>query len=458
MPKQKTTEAFKRESRLVDEMDRALRDVGKALREERTLRLEEAARQRRTEFLNSIISAMNKKNASPRSLRIALTGFNEYLRVTHMNLGPAPDSKIAPASPGLVLSDVGEQPLAWLWQDRIPLGAITLLEGLSGTGKSLLALHIAACVSSGRAMPDGTPGAQGNVILIAPQDHHSYTIKPCLVAAGGDPSHVLLLNTVEYIDTAKGKFDERPFSLTRDSCFLEEAITRINAALVIIDSLDTCRSGDLRRILPTLAQLAQRIGCAILLIRPLSKSHTYVTSSRSSSPLELVVAVRSSLLTSHSFDNQQRRRLVTTKHAFCEEPAILGYQITSHDQGIPTIHWLGEYDQSTSSYVDPDPPLSSSRQAILASLQASSTPLDASTLVKATSQNYENLRKTLQRMLHAGQVVSPARGLYTLPGHPCLAQYSTNDNSSAPIPPVPTVPIVPSATSDPENDLDAGSH
>jgi archaellum biogenesis ATPase FlaH len=353
-------------------------------------------RKQQRETYNTFADDMRKRGASERSIRIALAGLKEYFETMSPTRSDSPSTSHSSSTPpGLFVSDVATRPVDWLWQDRIPLGAITLLEGLSGSGKSLLALHIAACVSSGRVMPDGTSGAQGNVVLISSQDHSSYTIKPCLVAAGGDPSHVLLLNTVEHLDTGKAKFDERPFSLTRDLCFLEEAITRINAVLAIIDSLDTCRFGELRKILPTLAQLAQRTGCAILLICPLRQTHIHTASIRSTGPLDLLVAVRSILLTTPTLNAQQQRRLVTTKHAFCAEPATLGYQIITHDQGIPTIHWLGEYDKSTSSYVDPDPPLSSIRQAILATLQASATPMDAATLAKATGQNYENMRKTV---------------------------------------------------------------
>jgi hypothetical protein len=59
---------------------------------------------------------------------------------------------------GVKLTEVEKQQINWLWQRRIPLGKITLLDGDPGVGKSLLAITIAACVSTGRPMPDGTPG------------------------------------------------------------------------------------------------------------------------------------------------------------------------------------------------------------------------------------------------------------------------------------------------------------
>src|SRR5262249_15611239 len=94
----------------------------------------------------------------------------------------------------------------------------------------------------------------------APQDHASSTIKPRFLAAGGDPARVLLFHTVEQVDSEKVTIEDRPFSLARDLRFLEEAVERSHAALLILDSLDTCRAGELREVLPSLTQLAQRSG------------------------------------------------------------------------------------------------------------------------------------------------------------------------------------------------------
>src|SRR5437763_2142893 len=53
------------------------------------------------------------------------------------------------------LANAKPQPVRWLWHKRLPVRGITVLDGDHGCGKSLLALQIAACVSSGVSMPDG---------------------------------------------------------------------------------------------------------------------------------------------------------------------------------------------------------------------------------------------------------------------------------------------------------------
>jgi hypothetical protein len=54
---------------------------------------------------------------------------------------------------GTLLSDVVEESVEWLWEGRIPLGKLTVIDGDPGTGKSALTTDLAARVSTGREMP-----------------------------------------------------------------------------------------------------------------------------------------------------------------------------------------------------------------------------------------------------------------------------------------------------------------
>jgi archaellum biogenesis ATPase FlaH len=183
---------------------------------------------------------------------------------------------------GTILSEVETHPIEWVWQGRIPLGKITILDGDPEVGKSCIAINIAARVSTGRPMSDGTPSIQGGVILIAPEDSSADTIKPRLEAAGGDLTQVLLLNTVEIFDVKRmGKFDY-PFSLSRDMQDLEIIIKRRNAKVVVLDPLmavlgsevSASSDQDIREVLTPHAQLAERTRCAILIIRHLNKGNS----------------------------------------------------------------------------------------------------------------------------------------------------------------------------------------
>jgi hypothetical protein len=83
--------------------------------------------------------------------------------------------------------------VAWLWNDRIPLGRITVLAGRLGCGKSILSLELAAHVTRGTDWPDGTPCPQGSVLLLAAEDDLAGTVRPRLDAAGADAGRVVAL-------------------------------------------------------------------------------------------------------------------------------------------------------------------------------------------------------------------------------------------------------------------------
>ncbi len=57
----------------------------------------------------------------------------------------------------LRLADVRARDVDWLWPNRIPTGNVTLLVGDPGVGKSLLALDLAAHLTTAKPWPDSRP-------------------------------------------------------------------------------------------------------------------------------------------------------------------------------------------------------------------------------------------------------------------------------------------------------------
>lgn len=349
---------------------------------------------------------------------------------------PAPSAtSSSPASspPELFLSDVPGTPLTWLWPGRIPLGHLTLLDASPGCGLSLFALTLAACVSSGSPLPGGTPTPPGNVILFAPYDSASATLKPRLQAAGGDPARVLLFRPpVE--DTSRAPTSSYSLALPRDLHHLANTIRRLDARLVILDPASAIPG--LSRCLSPLIALAHQTNCAILLTRSLSQPPADPL--RSSSPTSpLLEAARSRILLTPDPADERHHLAITTRHSLCAQPAILAYDILFPEGAIPTIQWLAEHDLSHLARLCTGPLHSPHRQAILRFLRNSNSPRSIPEILAATCYDHEAGRKMLTRMKLAGELVSTARGLYTTANHPSLA-HLTGD--SLPVPNVPTVP------------------
>jgi hypothetical protein len=228
--------SYKDDRDLLSDFNKALDGLDKALREKK--------RQQLNANIAREVEIMRKRGTKEHKIQ---EGFKRTYETARQARDTPPDNpeirsvledpkspmRLIMEPPSTRLSEVKAQQIDWLWQRRIPLGKITILDGDPGMGKSLLAINIAACLSTGRPMPDDTPGRQGSTILIAPED----TIMPRMEAAGGDPSKVFLLNTIEDFDEKRLGIYARTFSLSRDLDDLEREIKRTNAILVVLDPL-----------------------------------------------------------------------------------------------------------------------------------------------------------------------------------------------------------------------------
>jgi hypothetical protein len=122
-----------------------------------------------------------------------------------------------------LLSAIEPRPVEWLWRDRIPLGELTLVDGDPGTNKSSVTLELAARVSTGREMPDGTPGLAGTVLLIVGEDSIPKTLRQRLQAAGADLKAGFAMRTVERAKDALGVRSQRRGFGPGSSCLWELA-------------------------------------------------------------------------------------------------------------------------------------------------------------------------------------------------------------------------------------------
>ncbi|WP_446737801.1 AAA family ATPase [Rhodoblastus sp. 17X3] len=64
-------------------------------------------------------------------------------------------------------STIKPEPIAWIWRGWLARGKTHILGGQPGTGKTTLAISIAAIVTSGGEFPDGSRCITGNVVIPA---------------------------------------------------------------------------------------------------------------------------------------------------------------------------------------------------------------------------------------------------------------------------------------------------
>ena len=226
----------------------------------------------------------------------------------------------------------------WLLYPFIPLGKITILQGDPGEGKTTLALQIIAALTTGKPVWEGTlPMEPVNVIYQTAEDGLSDTIKPRLVAAGADCSRVMVIDDSDRV-------------LTLDDDRLEQAIEQTGARLVVLDpiqgyigaSVDMHRANEIRPLMYRIAKLAEKYGCAILLIGHMNKNSGEKSSYRGLGSIDFQAAARSVLVVGRIKDDPTLRIVCPAKSSLAPEGGAVAFRLDP-EQGF---QWAGPYDIS----------------------------------------------------------------------------------------------------------------
>jgi hypothetical protein len=241
------------------------------------------------------------------------------------------------------LDTVPPERVSWLWEGRIPLGKLTLLDGDPDLGKSTMSLDLAARVSRGQSMPDGSPGlGPADVILLSAEDGLADTVRPRLDAAGADCTRVSVFTV------AIPGGDDLP-SIPDDLGALRQAITGRNAVLVVVDPLmaflggdvNSHRDQDVRRALAPLARVAEETGCAVVVLRHNSKAQQSNVLYRGGGSIGIIGAARSGLVVGQDPEDETRTILAVAKANLGPKLPSLAYRIVGDPNGAGRVDWLG---------------------------------------------------------------------------------------------------------------------
>ncbi|MFF5973703.1 AAA family ATPase [Streptomyces sp. NPDC012769] len=171
-------------------------------------------------------------------------------------------------------SSIIEERLVWLWQNRIPIGEITLLAGRGGVGKSTLAMQLGAWVTVGDMKGEyyRTPR---NILVVINEDNPKNVVVPRLRAAGADMDRVKFLE----VRDITGELDK--LTLPKDIVPLRTLVNQHDCALVILDPISSNLRGkkndgdEMRPVLERLRrEVAEECRCAILGIAHLRKGQS----------------------------------------------------------------------------------------------------------------------------------------------------------------------------------------
>jgi hypothetical protein len=255
------------------------------------------------------------------------------------------------------LSAIEPSTVSWLWEPYLPRGKLTLLDGDPGVGKSMMAVDLAARLSRGAALPDGSPGTGPHVVLLLnAEDDPADMTHPRAAGAGAD------LDRLVHVAGRGGV----PLRFPADVPALEAEVRRYHADLVVIDPMmaffppevaantDQC----IRQGLAPLATLAEGTGAAVLLVRHLTKRGGAKAIYRGSGSIGILGSARTGLLIGPDPADPNTRVLAVTKSNLAAPASALGFRVNANAAGRSAVEWLGRYDRTADQLLArPDGPL-----------------------------------------------------------------------------------------------------
>jgi AAA domain len=229
----------------------------------------------------------------------------------------------------------------WLWPGYLGRGLLTLLAGDPGVGKSLLALDLAARISTGSGWPASNARApRGRVLLLASEDDYDHVIIPRLTILGAERGQIAHLSEIE------DRMGALPVDLTVHLSWLEGLLTTDPPALVIIDPLhgflggvNPNRAEQIRPILTALVRVAERLGFALLAVIHLSKPTDRSALYRLTGSIAQTAAARIVLGVTPDYTGTTRKFLIPLKANLTGLMPSLGFRVFSSlsPAGVPTL-------------------------------------------------------------------------------------------------------------------------
>lgn len=187
----------------------------------------------------------------------------------------------------------------YLWEGRIPLGAMTLMPGEEGIGKTTVGVRLIADITKG-ILPGEMMGTPRDVVVLSLEDGLADVYAPRLQEAGADLSRVHIVRARLGTDGA-----EHDVIIPRDLDVLgDELVTKVDAALVWIDSLVTTLPNELKsiaykdtaKVLKAVGAWAEGVGVSVVAPWHLNKSSGSSSGVRIMDSRAFRTAVRSMLM------------------------------------------------------------------------------------------------------------------------------------------------------------------
>jgi AAA domain len=311
----------------------------------------------------------------------------------------------------IALDEVEILPIESLWRGYVRTGEVTLLAAAGGMGKSSVLYALAAAVTRGSLMPDGTESdlAGGTVLLAEYEDKLNTMIAPKLLAAKAD---------MRYVRDAS---NDGLFATPDDNEWLEEQVNKYgNTRLMTINPITAAstisiNSGPQKlrtKLLRPLEKIAERTGIAIIVVGHMTKDGKIGGSAAMvDAPRQVLQIVATA--------NPEIKMLIRGKHNVDKGQGGVPFKIVGEGPQDAHVEWLDAKDLDLALMpVDEIPGRAPSEQTrVLAVLGDATAPMTGQEVRQACGEpavEYNSVRTALSRLTRDGFSEQPEKQKYVI--------------------------------------------
>lgn len=240
------------------------------------------------------------------------------------------------------LSEYEPKKINWFWDQLIPFGMTTVVEGDPGLGKSYLLMHLAALLTKGATLPTGQRTRPRDVVYCTTEDSYNYTFSPRIKALSGDPDRIWV----------QGKYSAMDDNGLRT---LKSLVKRRKPGLIVIDPLfsyvpaerNAYSPNEIRAIMGELNEIGESSNAAVLLIRHLTKTKRDKQIYQGAGGIDVIGFARSAIRIEKHPNNPDLRLMVHLKWNLTTQSQSWVYEVIKKEgEDLPVIEWRGQSDIS----------------------------------------------------------------------------------------------------------------
>lgn len=213
--------------------------------------------------------------------------------------------------------EIKPQRIKWLWENKIPLGKITLFAGNPDNGKSLASTSVAAICTKGKLFPDCMSSQpSSDVLMLLGEDDLADTAVPRLIAADADMHRIHFLIAVRPV-----RSDDREVRLDMDIPAMEKQLeSNPDIRLIIIDPISNylgdvsmVAEQEVRSIMIPLKRLAEKHNVAVVVVMHLNKKADLDAISRVGGAMAFIGVARCSWLFARNVEETEEGETETAE-------------------------------------------------------------------------------------------------------------------------------------------------